>query len=247
MPNIFKRFLQPNASDFVFPDVEELVEEEPADTAGEQEGEPEESAPEAEEKDMPMALDSLARQQSARAAGSGASSRITEEELEELGIPVNKPGENDMGLDFNDFLQLMVQQLQNQTIDNTTDTGEMLNQLVQMSTVQMLSSVKTGLETLVDASTLTYAASLVGKTVTVGQYDEDGKLQEIEGVVTGTGNYQGVPVIFVNDEMYPLNSIMAVGKLPEIPEEPEGPGEGGDGDGTGEGGENPPEESARTI
>ena len=42
---------------------------------------------------MPMALDSLARQQSARAAGSGASSRITEEELEELGIPVNKPGE----------------------------------------------------------------------------------------------------------------------------------------------------------
>ncbi len=47
----------------------------------------------------------------------------------------------------------MVQQLQNQTIDNTTDTGEMLNQLVQMSTVQMLSSVKTGLETLVDAST----------------------------------------------------------------------------------------------
>ena len=91
---------------------------------------------------MPMALDSLARQQSARAAGSG--SRITEEELEELGIPVNKPGENDMGLDFNDFLQLMVQQLQNQTIDNTTDTGEMLNQLVQMSTVQMLSSVKTG-------------------------------------------------------------------------------------------------------
>ena len=41
MPNIFKRFLQPNASDFVFPDVEELVEEEPADTAGEQEGEAE--------------------------------------------------------------------------------------------------------------------------------------------------------------------------------------------------------------
>ena len=57
MPNIFKRFLQPNTSDFVFPDVEELVEEEPADTAGEQEGEPEESAPEAEEKDTPSAVD----------------------------------------------------------------------------------------------------------------------------------------------------------------------------------------------
>ena len=59
MPNIFKRFLQPNASDFVFPDVEELVEEEPADTAGEQEGEPEESAPEAEEKDTPSAVEKI--------------------------------------------------------------------------------------------------------------------------------------------------------------------------------------------
>ena len=54
---------------------------------------------------MPMALDSLVRQQSAQAASSGASSRITEEELEELGIPVNKPGENDMDLELNDFLQ----------------------------------------------------------------------------------------------------------------------------------------------
>lgn len=93
----------------------------------------------------------------------------------------------------------------------------------------------------------TYAASLVGKTVTVGQYDEDGKLQEIEGVVTGTGNYQGVPVIFVNDKMYPLNSIMAVGKLPEIPEEPRGPVRAVTATEPGEGGENPPEESARTI
>ena len=67
----------------------------------------------------------------------------------------------------------------------------MLNQLVQMSTVQMLSSVKTGLETLVDASTLTYAASLVGKTVTVGQYDEDGKLQEIEGSRDGHRKLSG--------------------------------------------------------
>ena len=135
-----------------------------------------------------------------------------------------------MGLDFNDFLQLMVQQLQNQTIDNTTDTGEMLNQLVQMSTVQMLSSVKTGLEALVDASTLTYAASLVGKTVTVGEYGEDGKLQEVVGTVTGTGTYQGVPVIFVDGEMYALSDIMAVGTLPDIPETPDEP-EGGSGEG----------------
>ena len=130
----------------------------------------------------------------------------------------------------------MVQQLQNQTMDNTADTSEMLNQLVQMSTVEMLSTVKDGLEALVNASTLNYAASLVGKTVTVGRLDDEGKLEEVVGTVTGTGTYQGISVIFVDGEMYALNDIMAIGELPELPEEPEEPGEGGE-TGDGEGGD----------
>ncbi len=145
---------------------------------------------------------------------------------------INNPGE-DLGLEFTDYLQLMVQQLQNQTIDNTTDTSDMLNQLVQMSVVQMMTTVKTSIDTLVDANTLTYAASLVGQTVTVGRYDDEGNLQEIVGEVTGTGTYQGVQVIFVDGEMYALSDIMAIGRLPEVPEAPEEPpeeGSGGDGD-----------------
>ena len=126
-----------------------------------------------------------------------------------------KDEEDQFGLDFEDFLQLMVQQLQNQTMDNTADTGEMLNQMVQMSTVQMLSSVKESMQTMVDANMLTYAASLVGKEVTVGQYDEKGNLTQIVGQVTGTGTYQGLPVIFVNGKQYYLYEIMAIGKIPE--------------------------------
>ena len=158
-----------------------------------------------------------------------------------MGIKVNQPGETDIGLDFTDFLQLMVQQLQNQTIDSTMDSSEMLNQLVQMSVVQMMTTVNDSITALVDASTLNYAASLVGKTVTVGRYNEDNELEEIVGTVTGTGTYQGMMVIFVDGEMYALNSIMAVGTLPEVPEEP-GEGDGGDG-GTEEGGEGSGEES----
>ena len=96
--------------------------------------------------------------------------------------------------------------------------------------LQMMTTVKTSIDTLVDANTLTYAASLVGKTVTVGEYGEDGKLQEVVGTVTGTGTYQGVPVIFVDGEMYALSDIMAVGTLPDIPETPDEP-EGGSGEG----------------
>lgn len=165
---------------------------------------------------MPMSLDTL--QTASTYAATKSSGTMTKEEVEALGYTVADE-DNGFGLDFNDFLQLMVQQLQNQTIDNTADTSDMLNQMVQMSMVQMMTKVQTSLEDLTTANTMTYAASLVGKTVTVGVYDEKGNIQEVVGEVTGTGTYQNTPVIFVNDEMYPLNSIMAVGTLPKVPDE----------------------------
>ena len=92
--------------------------------------------------------------------------------------------------------------------------------------VEMMSKVQTSIDSLVEANTLTYAASLVGKTVTIGVYDDQGNLQELVGEVTGTGTYQGSPVIFVGGEMYALSDIMAVGTLPAAPETPS-EGEGG--------------------
>lgn len=185
---------------------------------------------------MQLGLESLS---ASKAYSTQKSDSTTVDDLLKEGYTISDPNE-DLGLDFSDFLQLMVAQLQNQTIDNATDTTDMLNQLVQMSVVSMMSSVKTSLDTLTVSTTMTYAASLVGKTVTVGVYSDEGELEEVVGEVTGTGTYQGTQVIFVNGEMYPLSSIMAVGELPELPEEPgEGGdgGEGGEGGGTGEGGE----------
>ena len=43
----------------------------------------------------------------------------------ELGIEV-KTQDDDLGLNFEDYLQLMVQQLQNQTMDNTMDSSCLL-------------------------------------------------------------------------------------------------------------------------
>ena len=181
---------------------------------------------------MPMSLTGLSAQSRAQYAKTSATDYS---DLEKLGINV-KDEDDAFGLNFEDFLQLMVQQLQNQTMDNTADTSEMLNQLVQMSTVQMLSTVKDSMEALINASSLSYAASLVGKTVTVGKLDDEGNLQEVVGKVTGTGTYQGAFVIFLDDnEMYYLSDIMAVGTLPELPEEPEEPTEPTDPTNPGEG------------
>ncbi len=146
---------------------------------------------------------------------------------------------NNTELDMQDFLQLMIVQLQSQTIDNAMDTSEMMNQLVQM---QMISAITNMTETNV----MSYASSLVGKVVTIGIPTEQG-LEEREVLVTGTGVMNGQQVIFGKDntgkiETYGLNQIMAVGQLPPVedtedPEDPEKPGEGGDVEGPGDGGD----------
>ena len=122
----------------------------------------------------------------------------------------NKAGST--SLNMTDFLQLIVAQFQNQDPENAASTTDMLNMLVQMSTVQAITTVT-------DAASMLYTSSLVGKEVTVGEYDKNGQLKEIVGTVTATGTYNGEPVVFVDGVSYKVSSIMAVGRLPESPTE----------------------------
>lgn len=123
---------------------------------------------------------------------------------------------DNMSLDMTDFITLMVTQLTSQGIDDAMDTSDMLNQMVQMQMVQAMVN-------MTDASVMNYAASLVGKEVTVANgYDSDGKLMEYTGKVIGTGQYNGEQVVFLdNDKYYRMSEILAVGRLPEAkpPEE----------------------------
>lgn len=132
-------------------------------------------------------------------------------------VNVSKKGSN-LDLDMTDFITLMIAQMTNQGIDSSMDTSEMLNQMVQM---QMITSMVN----MTDATTMNYAASLVGKEVTVGKYN-GGVLEELVGTVTATGTKDGQHIIFINDEYYYLNEIMAVGRLPE-PKDDEDEGEDG--------------------
>lgn len=132
-------------------------------------------------------------------------------------------------LDTTDFLTLMCAMFQNQDIDNTASTTDMMNQMVQISVIQAITDISTLIN---DTSVLTYASSLVGQTVTIGEYN-GGELKETVGVVTGTGQLNGEQVIFIGDQVYKLSDVMAVGKLPEI-KDPEKPSEGEDKPGTGE-------------
>ena len=126
----------------------------------------------------------------------------------------NKKAGGDMVMD--DFLKLMVAQFQNKSIDDTADTTEMMNQMVQMSVIQAITSLTTLIS---DSTNLSYAASLVGKQVTIGERagSDPSDIKEILGTVTGTVTLDGRQVIFLDDEETPyyLTDIMAVGRLPE--------------------------------
>ena len=113
-------------------------------------------------------------------------------------------------LQMEDFLQLMVATFQNQTIDNQADISDMMNQMVQMSVVQAITNIST---VITDTTNMTYAASLVGKNVTIAQ--QDGRTTyQTSGTVTGTGMLNGSPVIFIGDKSYWLSDVLAVGDLP---------------------------------
>ena len=114
-------------------------------------------------------------------------------------------------LDMTDFLKLMVVQLQSQTLDDSMDTSEMMNQMVQMQMV-------TAITNMTETNIMTYASSLVNKEVTIGIVNGD-QLEERVVTIIGTGMSNGQQVIFGDDgETYGLNQIMAVGKLPPVEE-----------------------------
>jgi flagellar basal-body rod modification protein FlgD len=107
-------------------------------------------------------------------------------------------------LDFDDYLTLMVAQLQNQDMYNTTDTSEMTSQLAQYSLV-------TAAEQVLQMQNTNYAATLIGKQVTASYEDSAGKLVTNTGTVTGVTLYEGEPLVYVNGIPYNLGEIMIIG------------------------------------
>ncbi len=132
----------------------------------------------------------------------------TKDKVNNHNIYMNGGGSDNLALSMQDFLQLMIVQFQNQDMENPASTTDMMNQLMQMSTIQAMA-------TMTDASTMTYSASLVGKKVTVGEFIH-GKLVETVGIVTGSATEGGQPVIFVDGVKYSLKQILAVGELPPV-------------------------------
>ncbi len=153
---------------------------------------------------------------------------------------------SDLGMDT--LMQLIVAQLQNQDPMNPTGQDTYMMQMAQLAVVQATNS-------MAQTTATTYAASLVGKEVTVVKFTDNGKKsEEVVGTVTGVAFLGGQPILYIGEDAYSMGQLIAVGKLPEEkpekPEKPEGGGtekpEGGEGTEKPESGEGTKPEGSET-
>jgi len=115
----------------------------------------------------------------------------------------------DATLGMQDFIRLLVAQLQNQDMLNPMDNTEFISQMATFSTL-------TAINNMADQTMTSYAVSLLGKEVTAAVINPvNGVLQRVEGVVTGVSLFEGTPKIYIGEHRFDLQSIMTVGKLPD--------------------------------
>lgn len=82
--------------------------------------------------------------------------------------------DSDNGVSVDDFLNLMVAQLQNQDFMNPVDDTQYVTQLAQFATMQQMQELATYMKT-------NYVMSLVGKEVTAARFSVSGELQQETG------------------------------------------------------------------
>lgn len=109
-------------------------------------------------------------------------------------------------LSMTDFYELLAAQLKYQDMDNPADMSEMMNMMVQSQMIEAITN-------MAYTNTTSYAASLVGKEVTVADTDADGAYTgDVVGTVTGVVLGDN-PVVMVDGKSYSLSQIMAVGSV----------------------------------
>lgn len=120
-----------------------------------------------------------------------------------VNTPFADPSSNQVSVD--DFLQLMIAQLQNQDFTNPVDDTQYVTQLAQFATMQQM-------QELAYYSKSNYVMSLVGKDVTVASLSLGGAVNSVTGPVEKVSLNNNEFSIYVKGKPYTLSQIMSVDK-----------------------------------
>ncbi len=106
-------------------------------------------------------------------------------------------------LDKNDFLRLMISQLQHQDPLKPLSNEEFVAQMAQFSSLEQMTNLSTTMETFTSNMTGMQAGNMIGWKVT--GIDADGNT--VSGTVTGVSFSDGKAVLKVGDKTLPLSGL----------------------------------------
>lgn len=108
-------------------------------------------------------------------------------------------------LDFDGYLQLLVAQMSNQDFNDPMSDSDLLNQMAQYSMLE-------GIKDMTQQTAISYAASLVGKVVTVT--DSDG-LYYHTGVISSISIEDGKPSVMIDGQAFKSSDITDIVTMDE--------------------------------
>lgn len=156
---------------------------------------------------MISGVDGVSSYRSMYAAGTASTRESTgTSETESTGQAWNAvfTDNSDNGVSVDDFLNLMVAQLQNQDFMNPVDDTQYVTQLAQFATMQQMQEMATYMKT-------NYVMSLVGKEVTAARFSVSGELQKETGRVEKISLANNEYAVYVNGKKFSLQQIMELG------------------------------------
>ena len=111
--------------------------------------------------------------------------------------------------DGEDFMALLLAQLKYQDPLNPMDSTEMMSQLAQLNSLNALVAIKESITEMTKSQELSYACSLLGKTITAIP-DKNDISTVITGKVTSMLTADGETTVQVDGKDITLDSIVAV-------------------------------------
>lgn len=139
----------------------------------------------------------------------------TNAEVDRINKTLNREGKEpvkEMGKD--EFLQLLVTELQHQDPTNPMNDREFIAQMAQFSSLEQMLNFNTNMSKLVDNVSFQSSFNLIGMNVDIqGAPDENGvQTTGASGMVESVSKRGNMSFVKVNGEEFPVTDIIRVGK-----------------------------------
>jgi flagellar basal-body rod modification protein FlgD len=114
-----------------------------------------------------------------------------------------------------EFLKILMAQLQNQDPMNPMEDKEFISQMANFSSLEQLMSISGSIDGLVQLQSFTPVVEyshLIGKNISYNVYDENGLLEKVDqGVVEGvSASVNGVELVLKSGDRVPVGAIVEI-------------------------------------